>query len=54
MSTTTASTTLDVFQAIVLGVGQYLANQVPILLIFAFMFGMFASIIIILTSWKIR
>ena len=54
MSTTTASTTLDIFETIILGIGQYLAGFAPILIVFAFLFGMFTSIIIILASWKTR
>lgn len=51
---TTSSTTLDIFHTVVLGVGDYLANSAIYLLVFAFMFGMFTSIIIILAGWRTR
>lgn len=54
MSSTTASTTLDVFEAIIEGVVFYLADATVYLLIFAFMFGMFTSMITIMTLWKNR
>lgn len=50
----TSSTTLDILQTTLIGVGQYLANSAVYLLVFAFMFGMFTSIIIILASWRTR
>lgn len=51
---TTSSTTLDVMEAIIEGVGFYLGNAGIYLLIFAFLFGMFTSLIAIVASWRIR
>jgi len=55
MSTTTATTSaLAIFENIIEGVAFYLADATVYLLVFAFMFGMFTSMITIMTLWKNR
>lgn len=51
---TTSSTTVDVFKTIFSSVAYDLAYFTPVLLLFAFLFGMFTSTILILRLWKKR
>lgn len=51
---TTSSTTLDIFHTVTLGIAEYLSNAVVYTFIFAFLFGMFTSVIIILSAWRTR
>lgn len=55
-STVTASSSvaLDVFETIISSVYLYLANASVYLLVFAFMLGMFTSLMVILQLWKSR
>lgn len=52
--TATSSVALDVLESIIQGVYFYLANASIYLMLFAFMFGMFTSLMIILQLWKKR
>jgi len=51
MATTTS---LDIFETILTGVGLYFANTTIYLMMFSFMLGGFLTIMLILGLWKKR
>lgn len=52
MTATTSSSTLDIFQTLILGMGQLTSEAAVVLIVFAFMLGLFTTLLLILGLWK--
>jgi hypothetical protein len=52
MATASTTTVLDILEITMTGTGEFLAYAVVVGFVFAFMLGMFTTVLIILGLWK--